>query len=236
MQAQNYHHGTIRKYTAALLNLFSDVEIQYSLSNGDYKNSKVPVVYSNREKSEILRKLSEEDMLSGNYNMLPHGYISLVALDRAVERTQNKNAKINKFKTDTEIQYTFNSVPYDFDFDLVFVCRGMNETSQIIEQIAPVFNPNYFIDINEAHNLSKPTRVPVKLVGIQIEPEDYDFHSSNIISVTFSIQIVGNLYPKIKMTQKIKEFDLRLNTIINEDDALRTSLMEFDVDNSGNVV
>lgn len=232
--SQKYHHGTIRKYTSALLNVFGNTEVQYNLSDGSLVTKKIPVAYSNREKSEILLQLSEDGILSGNYNILPHGYLSMTSLDRAIERTQNKNMKINPLRTEKEISYTYNSVPWDFDYDLVFICRGMNEATQIIEQIAPIFNLNYYIDIHEVENLSQATRVPIKLNGVQLESEEYDFDSSNVVTITFNLQVVGNLYPPTKLTPRIKEFNLQLNQIIDNNEALRTSLQEFDVDFNGN--
>ena len=55
--SQNYHHETTRKYTAALLNIFGNAEVQYILSNSELKTVKIPIAYSSREKSRILDEL-----------------------------------------------------------------------------------------------------------------------------------------------------------------------------------
>jgi hypothetical protein len=127
----------------------------------------------------------------------------------------------------------YNSVPYEFNYDLVFQCRGMNEASQIIEQIAPKFNPIVNIDIWDATNLDEPTRVPVRLLDISIESEDYDELSSNIITVVMGINLVGNLYPPIKSIPRIKEYEIYLNELKTKDTAIRLEMMSWDVDADG---
>lgn len=223
-----YHHGTIRNYTASLLNLFNSTEIQYNLSNGDTKTSRVPLSYSSREKSTLLDELSESQVVSGNTNMLPLGYLRFDGLDRNLDRNTNKNLKINSVKSDLEIEYMSNSVPCNFEFELSYICRGINEATQIIEQIVTLFNPNYHIDVYDVANLTKPSRIPIKLNNVGFQHEDYDSLSSNIVAVVFSITVVGNLYMPIQKTARFKELNITLNEIINENDALRVSMMEWD--------
>lgn len=223
------HHGTTRKYTAGLINLFNQTEVQYTLSDGSLKTVKVPLSFSAREKYALLKELSEAQYLNGNTNMLPVGYLALTGLNKSQERSTNKNSKIHKAKSTVQIEYMYNSVPYDFDYELTYICRGMNEATQIIEQLVVLFTPNYYIDINDVSNLTEPTRVPIKLNDVQFETEEHDALSSNIVTVRFGLTLVGNLYMPIKRTEIIREYDLSLNTIQNESEATRTSMMEWDV-------
>lgn len=223
------HHGTTRKYTAGLINLFNQTEVQYTLSDGSLKTVKVPLSFSAREKYALLEELSEAQYLNGNTNMLPVGYLALTGLNKSLERSTNKNSKIHKAKSTVQIEYMYNSVPYDFDYELTYICRGMNEATQIIEQLVVLFTPNYYIDINDVSNLTEPTRVPIKLNDVQFETEEHDTLSSNIVTVRFGLTLVGNLYMPIKRTEIIREYDLSLNTIQNESEATKTSMMEWDV-------
>ena len=168
-------------------------------------------------------------------NLLPRGYLSLAGLNRSLERTKNKNLKLNRVKTEDSTDYMYNSVPYDFEYTLSYLCRGMNEATQIIEQIVPMFNPNYHIDIYDVINLQEPTRVPLQLSGVFFDIEEYDFLSTNIVTVNFNLILNGNMYMPLKSTPRLKELDLRTNIIIDENSALRNSLLEFDVDYQGEV-
>lgn len=230
-----FHHGTIRKYTAAILDLFNDFEIQYENSLGEVISKPIPLRYISREKAKLFDEYTTEQLLSGNYSILPRASLALQTLAKVDSRVTNKNTKINQYKTDALIEYSFNSVPYEFTYEIVVQCRGMNEATQIIEQVAPKFNPTVNIDVWDAANLSEPTRIPVRLTDIQLESEDYEEISSNIFSVTFSLSLMGNLYPPIKSQERIKEFRI----MMNQGDGSRyqaKELLEWDVDINGNIL
>jgi hypothetical protein len=231
-----WHHGSIRKYTASLLAFFNDMEIQYKLSTGETKSKKVPLVYSTREKSRVFDKVTTEQLLNGNYNVLPKANLSLLSMSKSDARITNKNNKINQFKGTDSIQFSFNSVPYEFTYDITIMCRGMNEATQLVEQMGPKFNPTVNLDIWDAENLNEPTRVPLRLMDISIESDDYDELSTNLVSVIFSLSLTGNLYPPVKGMPRVKEFQMYLNQIENEEDATRKEMMEWDIDVNGRTI
>lgn len=227
-----FHHGTIRKYTAAILDLFNDLEIQYTDSNGNVRARNIPVKYSSIEKHKELDNFSSEQLLSGNTNILPRAAVALSTLIKAEQRIQNKNLKINKVKSENSFEYMYNSVPYEFTYELAVICRGMNEASMIIEQVAPKFNPTVNIDVWDAENLDEPTRVPVKLLDIGIESNEYDELSSNLVTVSFGLSIMGNLYPPVKSIDRIKQFKMYMGEQI-DDKFNRTTILNFDVNADG---
>jgi len=229
------HHGTIRKYTAALLSFFNNVEVQHANSSGTVISKNIPLQYSTKEKSRVFDEHSTKQLMEGNYNVLPRANLSLSTLAKLESRQQNKNAKINKVVNGDTLDYQYNSVPYEFTFEYAVQCRGMNEVSQVIEQIAPKFNPIVNIDVWDGSNLSEPTRVPVKLLDIGIMAEEYEELSSNLITVSFGLSIVGNLYPPIMSTSKIKDFKIQLNEI-DGDYFNRKSILGWDVSDGGLLV
>jgi hypothetical protein len=226
------HHGTIRKYTAALLDLFNNMEIQYADSNGTIRSRNIPLVYSSKEKVAVLDTYSLEQLKSGNTNVLPRASLAWSTMVKSDQRVKNKNMKIAKIQTEDTFEYMYNSVPYEFTFELVVTCRGMNEATQVIEQIAPKFNPTVNIDIWDVGNLDEPTRIPVKLLDIGIENDDYDEFSSNLVNVNFGLSIMGNIYPPIKTVDRIKDFKM----YVNQQDGNffnRKSILGWDVDGDG---
>lgn len=227
-----HHHSTIRKYTAALLDFFNGIEVQYKNSVGNIVSKSVPIVYTSREKSRVLEGKTAEQLSSGNYNVLPRANLSLSTLMKSDQRVKNKNLKINTVANADTFDYMYNSVPYEFTFELAVMCRGMNEASMIIEQIAPKFNPTVNIDIWDASNLNEPTRVPVKLLDIGIETEEYESLSSNIVTVSFGLSLTGNLYQPINSIQRIKDFRIYLN---QQDGGYfsKKSILGWDVGNNG---
>lgn len=223
-----YHHNTIRKYVSALLSKFNDFETKYKTSTGQEIDKKIPIVYDDREKSIILDSISVKELSEGIYSVLPKGYLALVALSKSENRITNKLRKQQLVRKENTIEFSYNSVPYEFTFQLSIMCRGMNQTAQIIEQVCPMFNPTIEIDIWDADNLSEPTRVPVRLLDVGIENVGYSETSTNILIVNFSISMLGYLY------QPIKELP-RVNTVIENgikliDGAYNTSNMHFQQD------
>lgn len=206
-----YHHNTIRTYTGALLNLFNDLEIQYKNSLNEISSRNIPVRFATKEKSKILDEYTTEQLTSGNYNVLPRANLSWSSMIKAEQRTTNKHVKINTKAKEDAFEFLYNSVPYEFTYELNIMCRGMNEATMIIEQIACKFNPIVNIDVYDATNLDEPTRIPVSLLDIGAEPGEYEELSSNIINVSVGLSIKGNIYPPIKSIDRIKEFKMFLN-------------------------
>lgn len=232
----HYHHNTMKSYVASLIKTFNKIEIQNQNSSGSIISKNVPIVYSTREKSKILDSLTAEQILSGNYNVLPRGNLAFTSMIKSNERTLNKNLKGNTKESEDSIDYMYNSVPYEFNYDLTIQCRGMSEVTQIIEQICPKFNPFINIDIWDANNLSEPSRIPIKLLTVDVEDDEYSEISSNLFNVIFSISIMGNLYPPIKSLSKIKEFKIRMNTYDDENVYERKSILTSTISNDSNNV
>ena len=230
-----FHHGTIRKYTVAILDLFNDFEIQYENSLGETISKSIPLRYSSREKAKIFDEYTTEQLLSGNYSILPRASLALKSMAKAESRVTNKNTKINQYKTDSIIEFSFNSVPYEFTFEIIVQCRGMNEATQIIEQVAPKFNPTVNIDVWDAANLNEPTRIPVRLNDVSLDSEDYEELSTNIFTVTFSLSLMGNLYPPIKSQERVKEFQIMMN-IVDGKYYQRKEILDWDVNLDGHIM
>lgn len=231
-----FHHGTIRKYTAAIINLFNSIEVQYKLTNDEVHTKIIPIKYSSKEKYKELDNKTTEQILSGNTNVLPRSNLSLISMSKSTERSTNKNLKIGRYKNNEVMEYMYNSVAYDFEFELVFQCRGMNEATQIIEQIAPKFNNTVNVDIWDAQNLDEPSRIPLVLNDIAFDQEEYSEISSNLVTLTFSLTLSGNLYPPIKTFDRIKEFDLYINEVESENTATRVFMKEWDVGEDGKII
>jgi len=109
-----FHHGTIRKYTAALLDFFNALEIQYDDSLGNNHTRSVPINYAAKEKSHIIDQYTSDQLRTGNYNVLPRASIALSTMNKMEQRITNKNNKINTKSNVDTFDFMYNSVPYDF--------------------------------------------------------------------------------------------------------------------------
>lgn len=218
-----YLHNTIRKYTLAVLNFFSRMQVQYENSNGNLISKFVPIHYRNKEKAELINK-SMKQIVSGNMNLLPRASLNLLQIVRSTERETNKYLTRNYKRDGKNIDMLFNPMPYEFSYDIVVQCRGMSEACQIFEQIAPMFNPNVALDIYDSDNLDEPTRIPMQLMDLVIEPSEFDETSNNLVRVNISVQLFGYLYPPIFTRKQLLDVHMNLGTPNRESD-----LMEFEV-------
>lgn len=224
-----YHHNTIRTYTGALLNLFNDLEVQYKNSLGEVTSRNIPVRFASKEKSKILDEYTQEQLTSGNYNVLPRASLAWSSMMRSDQRTTNKNVKINTKANEDTFEFLFNSVPYEFTYELSIICRGMNEATMIIEQVASRFNPIVNIDVYDATNLDEPTRIPIQLLDIGVTPDEYEEISSNIVTVSFGLSLKGNMYPPIRSLERIKDFKMFLiDNATNK--PVKKSVFSYDVE------
>lgn len=227
-----YHHNTIRTYTGALLNLFNDLEVQYKNSSGEITSRNIPVRFATKEKSKILDEYTTEQLTSGNYNVLPRASLTWSSMIKSEQRTTNKNLKINTKANEDTFEFLYNAVPYEFTYELNIMCRGMNEATMIIEQIASRFNPIVNIDVYDATNLDEPTRIPVTLLDVGAEAaEEYSEISSNIINVSFGLSLKGNIYPPIKSIERIKDFKMFISENTT-DKIVKKSVLSYEVKDS----
>lgn len=221
--------NSIRKYTLALLDTFKNLKVQ-NISDTDNIGilENIPIKYSQREKFDMLKDLNNDENTRQNYNILPRSFLKLTGISKNTERQTSKFTKINT----TEFgEFNFNAVAYDFNYDFVVMCRGMNECSMIIEQVCYRFNPTYSLLISEVPNQCTPTIVPVVLNDVSFDVESYEETSQNIITITFTFTLKGNFYFPISQSHRIKRVDLFLNYwkwgIENEFN--RVKKYEFDV-------
>lgn len=225
-----FYHNTIRRYTLALLDFFNNMEVQY-LDGDQVVTKSVPIRYKTREKLLSIDK-STEQMLTGNTNVLPRAELELTGLSADTERQMSKYLKINRLRKGNDADYQWNCLSYTFSYKVSVLCRGLNEASQIIEQVAPKFNPNVAIDIRDAEEEQEPTRVAVQLGGVDFEVSDYDEKSNNICTVSFDLTLYGYLFQPIKSYSIIKEFKVNLNTpalnVLEMNHKVVNSIPEFD--------
>lgn len=201
-----YYHQTIKRYLGTVLHILNTLEVQYQNSQGDLCQKNIPVLFTGREKSDMFNNFTEAQLLKGNVNLLPRGYLQLEGFGRNAERHTNKNVKVNIQKNSAEARYQFNSIPFDFNFNGVIRTRGMSEATMIAEELAGYFNPVLSVDIFDADYEDSPTAITMKLDSLNITSQDLDAKSHNIYDVEFKITLYGWIYQPVRSQGIIKEF------------------------------
>jgi len=227
-------HNSIRKYTLALLSTFNNLKVQYTLKDGSLETKNIPITFGNKEKSNIFSKKDTELLLSGNTSFLPRATLSISSIVRQEARMTNKFVKIHT----KDNEFLFNAMPYEFAFELEIQCRGMNEASMILEQITTKFNPNYVLRINEVPNQLEPTTIPVQLLDVDLQAEEYEDVSMNIVTINAGLSLKGNFYPPIQTSERIKNVDMFINAWHHseENEYNRAALYNYTLDEDGIII
>lgn len=209
-----FHHSSIRKYTIALLDMFNNITIpRYNSENIKIKEIKIPIKFGNRDKAYILSEHDMENLVNRNVDTLPRMVLAFESLSKAPQRDTNKLSKINKTKkNESTYKYMYNSVAYDFNFNLFIACRTFTDATMIIEQIAPLFRPDITLKIQELDLISNATSIPVSIGDFSVTlPDELNDDEIRIIRVELPLVLKGNLYLPIKESEillKAPEFNI----------------------------
>jgi len=226
-----FHNETLRKYTLALLSTFNNIEVQYKKSTGDLFSSFVPIKFSSREKATILGDHETSQILSGNYNVLPRASLVFESMLRDSVRGQNKSNKISKVIDGETISFSYNAIPYDYNYSVVIQSRGMNEASMIVEGILSKFNPTYSVRLNEYPLFDEPSTIILNLLDVSFEQEEYSEISTNLVTITISLVLKGHVFGPIQDQALIKKFNILTNywggNFQEENEFTRYSLSEW---------
>ena len=236
---QYFFHQSIKNYTIAILDLFSDIHVPRYNSGGEkIEDITIPIKFGNREKAFMLSEHDIENLHSGNVNTLPRMVLEFDAMTKAQDRDTNKLHKINKRKIGSDpsslmYEYHYNAVAYDFSFNIFVATRTFTDATIIVEQIAPMFRPDITIKIQEMDVQKEPTSIPVTLGDFSFTlPEDMAEDEIRIIEIEFPIVVKGNLYLPIKDQGVIKEMEINMAVVESQrNDATE----KFEIDYETNV-
>jgi hypothetical protein len=231
-----FHHQTIRKYTASLLDTFNDIYIQRTDKNNNLIYHNVPVTFGSKDKAFVFSELDLEQWKSGNYNILPRMSLSLLSMTADTARNTNRLHVINKTINGNNISFQYNAVAYKLKYQLDIATKSLTELSMVLEQILPYFNPSLNINVMELDILEEPTSIKISLDGVDLDlPEGLAVDAElRIVGARLSLSLYGNIYMPFKDSAVIKLVRLYLNSqqdteILGTSD--RKEKIEFDVVN-----
>lgn len=118
---------------------------------------------------------------------------SSLTLNHAATLTTSTPTSLT-FYVDT-LKQTFTPVPYNLDVSLYILTKSQEDNLQIVEQILPVFTPEYTVSIEAMPDLNLQNDVPIVLNSVQMQ-DDYegDFQTRRFVTTTLSFTLKLNLY------------------------------------------
>lgn len=228
--------NSVRTATLAILDGLNGIKHWVRTEDGKYNEELVGIKFGNYEKCIELADVPQDVIDSGNFNFIPRLVLSFVGMTKESTRTLNKYHKISKRvqneKGDIQLNYAYNSVPYDLQYQLVLQARGLNEAFQIVEQILPMFRPTYPLSIQEYPLFDEKTETVLSISDPQFDiMNDFGPEDVNIVNVTFDLVLKSNLYLPLQLTGPI-ETVIMMNYLWDTQDYKESQLAshyEFDV-------
>lgn len=194
-----FYNETIKKVTIGFGALFSQIKVIRRNVNDPQAATQVvnvPIAYGPKEK--FITRLDQDPDLTGNvYITLPRMAFEIVSYTYDQSRMTNRNNKI-QCKNGNGITSVYTPVPYNIDFQLSILTKGTEDSLAIIEQILPLFTPEYSMTINAIPELNITQDIPIILNGVSVS-DDYegDFAIRRLVTHTLSFTTKVNLFGQI---------------------------------------
>jgi hypothetical protein len=208
-----YYNAAVRKLVIGFGSLFDNITIQrINSSNQQVDRIRVPLAYGPSEK--FLMRLDNLSSINEDQTKpqitLPRMSFEITAI--SYDSTRAKNRLNQTWKTpgsDGSTSFSYSEVPYNVTFSLYAMVRNMDDGFQIMEQILPLFSPDFNIIINFT-DLYKKVDVPIILNDVTLA-EDYDGENQtrrNIL-LTFDFTAKTYVYGPEKTSQLITNATIR---------------------------
>jgi hypothetical protein len=199
----SYYHGAIRKSIVAFGRLFSDIKIQREGTDGQIAQTiAVPLAYAPKEKW-LVRIDSDPNLNHHTYTSLPRLSFEITSYAYDSSRKTNKMQKITCKDAATEanplMKSVFSPAPYNIDISLYILTKTQEDAMQIVEQILPIFNPEYTLKINAIDSMEIVQSIPVILNSISVE-DNYDgqFTERRFVVHTLTFTLKTNVYGPVQ--------------------------------------
>ena len=222
------YHELIRKTIVAFGTLFNDLYIYRRSSTGKINQKmKVPLAYGPKQK--FLARI-DQDSTRGADNVkttaltLPRIGFELTGLTYDPGRKLNRIQKFKKVKgaDSKSLSNVYMPVPYNVSFTLFTMAKNSEDALQIVEQILPMFQPDYTVSLNVMPQLDIVRDVPIILNDVTYE-DSYDgaFTERRVLMYTLAFTAKMYLYGPVTSTSVIKQVQVDQFTNTNTTTARR---------------
>lgn len=192
----HFYHRITRKIVVAFGSLFNEITlVRYNKAGTtELERMLVPIVYAQKEKF-YSRIKQDPDLLKSIQVSLPRISFEIVGMDYDPTRKQNSMLRnVNEATaTSTTTKTQYMGVPYNYEFSMSIYVRNIEDGWQIVEQILPIFNPDYTLTLDLVSTMGIKKDVPIILnsVGYTVDyegPHDQDDTRVVIFDLLFTVK------------------------------------------------
>jgi len=189
MFGDHWYNESTRRMVSVFGSLFSNISVKkYNSAGDELQTTKVPLAYGPRQK--FLARMSD---LTDTKMAIKLPRMSF----EIVDMTYDGAARINKTKVyakvdpnDPKNRKSLGApAVYKVGFELNIMAKAQDEALQILEQILPVFQPDFTVTIKDIPDLDLTSDVPIVLTGVTLNDEyEGDFLSRRAVIYTLTFE------------------------------------------------
>lgn len=210
-----YYHGIIKKTITAFGALFSDIKIERrqtdSVTGTVIQTLQIPLAYAPKEKW-LVRVDSDSTLENHTYTSLPRLSFEITNYSYDSVRKTNRMQKITCGSGESTNGSIQSPIPYNVDISLYVLTKTQEDALQIIEQILPIFTPEYTLSINAIPSMNVVQDVPVILNSISVQDDyDGDFQTRRFVTHTLNFTLKINLFGSVSTRKVITKVFANIN-------------------------
>ena len=210
MFENHFYNESTRRMVSVFGSIFNDMEVVKKDSAGKIlQKIKVPLGYAPR--SKVLARLNEQTTGPNIALKLPRMSFEISSMEYDSNARVSKHKNYTKVITGDTLQLNKLGAPavYKVGMELNLLAKTQDEALQILEQILPMFQPEYTVTIHDIPSMDIKTDTPIILDSVTMN-DDYegDLITRRAIVYTLSFSTRIRYYRGIGKSKQILETEV----------------------------
>ena len=228
---RHYYNQTLKKSVAVFGTVFNNLRV---VKHGGTEE-RVPISYGPRQK--FLARLEQASRQDSHFAIkVPRMAFEIRDLSYDTNASLSKMNKLCYPTDDTGIAGVLRqSVSYILSMELNIISKTQDEALQIVEQILPMFTPEYTVAITDMHGPGKSCDVPIVLTDVTLNDEyEADFETRKVIVYTLNFTMKIRFYGLVESNRIIHNItadlynDSTVESAIDPVDRVETGVTKAD--------
>lgn len=183
----HFYNSSTRRMVSVFGSLFNNIDVVKTDAAGNVlSKTKVPLAYGPRQKT--ISRLYEKNRDPKMAIKLPRISFEITDFNYDGASRINRNKKFVKvYALDKKNVKSLGSpAVYKVGFELNIMSKTQDEALQILEQILPVFQPEYTVSITDIPDMGIKSDIPIILTGVNTNDE-YEGHPSDRRTIIYTL-------------------------------------------------
>jgi hypothetical protein len=207
-----FYNATTRKVVAVFGSIFNSIYIHRQIGEDRSSSERVPLMFAPRNK--LLERVESSENISKERIAIRLPRMSFEMTSLSFDENARLN-RINKIPLTSETTI-WNSVPYIMGMTLNVVSNSLEDVLQIVEQIIPMFSPEYSLSVNDIEAPGKTSDLSIKLVSVSPSDEyEGEVASRRIVLWTLDFEIKVRFAGAPVQVKRIESVDVNFLDLNN---------------------